>query len=83
MLFTAGNSVITVRSYCSFAYIWGVIFKIISTPLFLEDENHFQESVRVVPILPQFQMEPREPIFEKCSHLRKKGGVQMLFPGLY
>jgi hypothetical protein len=24
-------------------------------------------------------MEPREPIFEKCSHLREKGGVLMLF----
>jgi hypothetical protein len=24
-------------------------------------------------------MEPRRPIFEKCSHLREKGGVLMLF----
>ena len=49
-----------------------------------EDENIFQKSARVVPVIlvPQFQMEPREPIFEKCSHLRKKGGVLMLFPGL-
>ena len=33
-------------------------------PLFLEDENIFQKSARVVPILVQFPMEPREPIFE-------------------
>jgi hypothetical protein len=25
-----------------------------------------------------FPMEPRWPIFEKCSHLREKGGVLML-----
>ena len=47
-----------------------------------EDENIFQKSARVVPVIPQFQMELREPIFEKCSHLRKKGGVLMLSPGL-
>jgi hypothetical protein len=28
-------------------------------------------------------MEPREPIFEKCSHLQEKGGVLIFFPGLY
>jgi hypothetical protein len=27
-------------------------------------------------------MEPREPIFEKCSHLRKKRGGADAFPGL-
>jgi hypothetical protein len=48
-----------------------------------EDENIFQKSACVVPVIPQFHLEPREPIFEKCSHLRKKkGGVLMLFPGL-
>ena len=48
-----------------------------------EDENIFQKSARVVPLIAQFQIEPREPIFEKCSHLRKKGGwMLMLFPGL-
>jgi hypothetical protein len=36
-----------------------------------EDENIFQKSARVVPVIPQFQMEPRKPIFEKCSCLRK------------
>jgi hypothetical protein len=48
-----------------------------------EDENIFQKSARVVPIILQFQMEPREPIFEKCSHLQKKVWVLMLSPGLY
>jgi hypothetical protein len=43
-----------------------------------EDENIFQKSAHVVPIIPQFQKEPREPIFEKCSHLREKRGVLML-----
>jgi hypothetical protein len=47
-------------------------------PLFLRDENIFQKSARVVLILFQFRIEPREPIFEKCSHLREKGGVLML-----
>ena len=47
-----------------------------------EDENIFQKSARVVPVIlvPQFQMEPREPIFEKCSHLRKKRGGADAFP---
>jgi hypothetical protein len=45
-----------------------------------EDENIFQKSARVVPVIPQFQMEPREPIFEKCSHLRKKKGGADAFP---
>ena len=27
----------------------------------------------------QFRVVPTEPIFEKCSHLREKGGVLMLF----
>jgi hypothetical protein len=39
-----------------------------------EDKNIFQNPARVVTILLQFQMEPREPIFEKCSHLREKSG---------
>jgi hypothetical protein len=47
-------------------------------PLFLEEENIFQKSARVVLILLQFRIEPREPSFEKCSHLREKGGVLML-----
>jgi hypothetical protein len=36
----------------------------ISTPLFLEDEDIFQKSARVVLILLQFRLEPHEPIFE-------------------
>jgi hypothetical protein len=48
-------------------------------PLFLKDENIFQKSARVVPWGNGAPMKPREPIFEKCSHLREKGGVLMLF----
>jgi hypothetical protein len=33
-------------------------------PLFLEDEDIFQKSVRVVVILLEFFLQPREPIFE-------------------
>jgi hypothetical protein len=33
-------------------------------PLFLEDENIFQKSARVVPIILEFHIKPREPIFE-------------------
>ena len=62
----------------------GSFSKSSAPPVFLEDENHFQKSARVVPILPQFTMEPHEPIFEKYSHLRReKGRVLMLSPGLY
>jgi hypothetical protein len=69
-------------TYCGFAYKWWVVFKIISTPPFLEDENIFQKSAPLVKILPQFRLQPMEPIFEKCSHLREKGGADF-FPGLY
>jgi hypothetical protein len=33
------------------------------------------------PVAPEIavELQPREPIFEKCSHLREKGGVLMLF----
>ena len=48
-------------------------------PLFLEDENIFQKSASMVPWGIEFHMEPWRPIFEKCSHLREKGGVLMLF----
>jgi hypothetical protein len=34
-------------------------------PLFLEDGNIFQKSAHVVPVLSQFSITPREPIFEK------------------
>jgi hypothetical protein len=33
----------------------------------------------VVEIPSQCRVQPREPIFEKSSHLREKGGVLMLF----
>ena len=46
--------------------------------LFLEDENIFQKSASVVRWEIQFPTVPRRPIFEKCSHLREKGGVLML-----
>jgi hypothetical protein len=48
-------------------------------PLFLEDENIFQKSAPLVALLSRFLVQPTEPIFEKCSYLREKGGVLMLF----
>jgi hypothetical protein len=45
-------------TYSKYALIW------VSTPLFLEDEDIFQKSARVVGILLQFRVQPREPIFE-------------------
>jgi hypothetical protein len=48
--------------------------------LFLEDENIFQKSARVVVSVTAIELQPREPIFEKCSHLREKGGV-LISPG--
>ena len=52
-------------------------------PLFLKDENFFQKSASMVVILLKFRLQPTWPIFEKCSHLREKGGVLIFFPGLY
>jgi hypothetical protein len=52
-------------------------------PLFLIDENFFQKSASMVRWGIQFPTVPREPIFEKSSHLREKGGVLIFFPGLY
>jgi hypothetical protein len=51
--------------------------KSISTPFFsFEDENIFQKSARVVPFgIAKYKLEPREPIFEKCSHLRETGAA--------
>jgi hypothetical protein len=43
-------------------------------PLFLDDENIFQKSASVVLGEIAVELEPRRPIFEKCSHLRGKGG---------
>ena len=45
--------------------------------LFFKDAT--QKSASVVPRGIGIKMVPRRPIFEKCSHLREKGGVLMLF----
>ena len=37
-----------------------------------------QKSASVVPGGIAIELEPRRPIFEKCSHLREKGGVLTL-----
>ena len=47
-------------------------------PLFSRRGEHFQKSASVVQILQRFPIVPRRPIFEKCCHLRGKGGVLML-----
>jgi hypothetical protein len=59
------------------------LFKSISTPLFLEDENIFQKSASLVVYGFAIELQPWSPIFEKSSYLREKGGVQIFFPGLY
>ena len=41
--------------------------------LFFKDAT--QKSARVVVSRIQIELQPREPIFEKCPHLREKGGV--------
>jgi hypothetical protein len=41
-------------------------------------ENIFQKSAPLVPLVIPKESLPTEPIFEKCSHLREKGGVLML-----
>jgi hypothetical protein len=43
-------------------------------PFFLEDENIFQISASVIERGIAAEFQPRRPIFEKCSHLREKGG---------
>ena len=40
---------------------------------FLKDAT--QKSARVVTTEIGVEVQPREPIFEKCPHLREKGGV--------
>ena len=47
-------------------------------PLFLEDENFFQKSASMVAPEIAVEVQPWRPIFEKCSHLREKGGVLIL-----
>ena len=70
-------------AYCAFAPKWRVVFKSISTPPFSRRWELFQKSGSMVVILLQFRLQPWRPIFEKCSHLREKGGVLVFFPGLY
>ena len=41
--------------------------------LFFKDAT--QKSARVVERGIDIEFQPREPIFEKCPHLREKGGV--------
>jgi hypothetical protein len=45
---------------------------------FLEDENIFQKSASVVVGGIAKELQPRRPIFEKCSHLREKGVLMLL-----
>jgi hypothetical protein len=42
--------------------------------LFLEDENIFQNSASMVVGGIAVESQPWRPVFEKCSHLREKGG---------
>jgi hypothetical protein len=44
--------------------------------LFFKDAT--QNLARVVLVGIAVELEPREPIFEKCPHLREKGGVLTL-----
>jgi hypothetical protein len=61
----------------------GSLSKASVPPFFLKDENIFQKSASVVPILAKLRLEPRRPIFEKKNYLREKGGVLIFLPGLY
>ena len=53
-----------------------------------EKKNHFfkdatRKSASMVVSGIEIELQPWRPIFEKCSHLREKGGVQIFSPGLY
>ena len=52
------------QTYCTGQAIPTMPYFGSAPPLFLEDENIFQKSARVVRILLQFRTVPREPIFE-------------------
>ena len=52
----------------------GSFEKASAPPLFLEDENFFQKSARVVLGVIAVELEPREPIFENVLIFEKKGG---------
>jgi hypothetical protein len=45
----------------------------VKKPLFFKGAT--QKSAPLVPWIIALELEPTEPIFEKCSHLREKGGV--------
>ena len=53
-------------------------FVSVSTPLISKMRTFPKKSASVVVIIPQFCVQPRRQFFEKCSRLRKKGGVLML-----
>jgi hypothetical protein len=52
------------KSYCTGQAITHELKFWSAPPLFLEDEDIFQKSARVVALLLQFMVQPREPIFE-------------------
>ena len=47
-------------------------------PLFSKIGRFFKKSARMVLVGIVVELEPRDTIFGKCSHLREKGGVLML-----
>ena len=61
----------------------GGSFEKASAPPPFEDENIFQKSATLVVSGIVIELQPTWPIFEKCSHLREKGGGADFFPGLY
>jgi hypothetical protein len=48
-------------------------------PFFSKMRTFFQKSASMVVSGIAVELQSRRPIFEKCSHLREKGGVPMLF----
>jgi hypothetical protein len=52
--------------------------KNLHAPFFSKMRLFFQKSARVVLVGIVVELEPRDTIFGKCSHLREKGGVVML-----
>jgi hypothetical protein len=52
-------------------------------PLFLEDDNIFQKSATLVLSGIVIELIPTWQFFEKCSYLRGKGGLLMLFKTIH
>jgi hypothetical protein len=52
----------------------GSFSKASAPPFFLEDENIFQKSATMVPILLKFRVVPLWPIFENVLIFKKTGG---------